>query len=50
MSKETLGDYCHTVWIFGDPYDMWIPMMNPKYLTENNLWDNDRAENTEEKD
>jgi hypothetical protein len=38
-TKETLGEYCQTIWIFGEPHDMWIPMMNPEYLTENDLWD-----------
>jgi len=28
---------------------MWITMMNPAYLTENNLWD-DRATDTKQKD
>ena len=38
MSKETLGDYCHTVWIFGEPYDMWIPMMKTTYgMTEQQI-------------
>ena len=49
MAKETLGEYCQTNWIFGEPHNMWIPMMNPEYLTENNLWDNDRTTNTKQK-
>lgn len=48
MTEKTLGEYCQTIWIFGEPYNMWIPMMNPAYLTENNLWD-DRATYTEQK-
>ena len=39
-TKETLGNYSQTIWIFGKPIYMWIPLMNPQYLTENNLWDN----------
>jgi hypothetical protein len=38
-TKETLGEYCQTIWIFGEPHEMWIPMMNPEYLTENDLWE-----------
>ena len=49
MTEETLGEYCQTIWIFGEPHDMWIPMMNPEYLTENNLWDNDRTTDTKQK-
>ena len=49
-TKETLGESCKIVWIFGEPYPIWIPMMNPKYLTENNLWDNDGTTDTSEKD
>ena len=48
MTEETLGEYSQTNCIFGEPHLMWIPMMNPAYLTENNLWD-DRATDTEEK-
>ena len=47
-TKETLGETLKTIWVFGKPQSMWIPMMNPAYLTENNLW-NDRATDTEEK-
>ena len=49
-TKETLGESCKIVWIFGEPYPIWIPMMNPVYLTENNLWDNDGTTNTSEED
>ena len=45
---KTLGEYKKTIWIFGQPQEIWIPMMNPQYLTENNLWDNDGAADTEE--
>ena len=51
MTKETLGETRKTIWVFGEPHpSMWIPMMNPKYLTENNLWDNDGTTDTSEKD
>jgi hypothetical protein len=46
--KETLGEHSKTIWIFGRPKQTWIPLMNPVYLTINNLW-NDRATDTEEK-
>jgi hypothetical protein len=49
MTKKTLGETRKTIWVFGKPQSMWIPMMNPKYLTENNLWD-DRAGYTKKKD
>lgn len=49
-TKETLGEFSKTIWVFGQPRTMWIPLMNPKYLTENNLWDNDRATDTSEED
>ena len=49
MAKETLGEYCQTNWIFGEPHNMWIPMMNPEYLTENKLWSDDRTTDTKEK-
>ncbi len=45
-TKEILGESKKTIWVFGKPHSMWIPMMNPVYLTENNLWDNDGTENT----
>jgi len=48
MTKETLGEYSKTTWIFGHPIYTWIPMMNPKYLTENNLWDYGRTKDTRE--
>ena len=48
MTKKTLGETRKTIWVFGKPQSMWIPMMNPKYLTENNLWD-DRAGYTKKK-
>ena len=38
-TKETLGETRKTIWVFGKPQSMWIPMMNPVYLTENDLWD-----------
>jgi len=47
-TKKTLGEYYKTIWVFGRPLKSWIPMMNPVYLTENNLWDNDRTEDTRE--
>ena len=50
MTKKTLGEYSKTVWIFREPHLMWIPMMNPHYLTENNLWDNDGTTDTSEED
>jgi|SaaInl47_10m_RNA_FD_contig_51_1716827_length_629_multi_6_in_0_out_0_3 hypothetical protein len=49
-TKETLGETRKTIWVFGKPQSMWIPMMNPKYLTENNLWDNDGTTDTSEED
>ena len=49
-TKETLGESYKTIWVFGQPRTMWIPLMNPKYLTENNLWDNDGTTDTSEKD
>jgi hypothetical protein len=49
MVEETLGETMKTFWIFGKPHVMWIPMMNPQYLTEHNLWD-DRAGYTKKKD
>ena len=49
-TKETLGETRKTIWAFGKPQSMWIPMMNPKYLTENNLWDNDGTTDTSEED
>jgi hypothetical protein len=38
-TKEILGEHSYTQWVYGRPKLMWIPMMNPVYLTENNLWD-----------
>lgn len=49
-TKETLGEFSKTIWVFGKPTTMWIPMMNPKYLTENNLWDNDGTTDTGQED
>ena len=49
-TKEALGESYKTIWVFGQPRTMWIPMMNPVYLTENNLWDNDRTTDTSEED
>ena len=43
-TEETLGEHSQTNWVFGKPIVMWIPLMNPQYLTENDLWD-DRTTN-----
>ena len=49
-TPKTLGEYKKTIRIFGQTRETWIPMMNPKYLTENNLWDNDGAADTGQED
>jgi hypothetical protein len=37
-TKEILGENSQTIWVFGQPMIIWLPLMNPQYLTENNLW------------
>ena len=48
-TEEILGEQLMTNWVFGKPVSMWMPFMNPKFLTENNLWD-DRTTNPSEED
>ena len=31
-TKETLGETRKTIWVFGKPQSMWIPMMNPNLI------------------
>jgi len=38
-TKEILGENSYTQWVNKNLKVWWIPMMNPVYLTENNLWD-----------
>jgi len=38
-TKEILGENSYTQWVNKRLEVLWIPMMNPVYLTENNLWD-----------
>tara|TARA_R110002051_G_C8555507_1_gene473372 strand:+ start:584 stop:733 length:150 start_codon:yes stop_codon:yes gene_type:complete len=40
---ETLGENSYTQWVNKDLKVWWIPMMNPVYLTENDLWDDPLA-------
>ena len=39
-TREILGENSYTQWVNKNLEVWWIPMMNPVYLTENNLWDN----------
>lgn len=39
MVKKTLGMIKKTVYINKIPCDFHLPLMNPEYLTQNNLWD-----------
>ena len=36
-TKEILGETFYTQWVNKDLEVWWIPMMNPVYLTENDL-------------
>ena len=38
-TKEILGENSYTQWVNKNLEVWWIPMMNPVYLTENDLWD-----------
>lgn len=38
-TREILGENSYTQWVNKNLEVWWIPMMNPVYLTENNLWD-----------
>ena len=38
-TEEILGENSYTQWVNKRLEVWWIPMMNPIYLTENNLWD-----------
>ncbi len=38
-TKEILGETSCTQWVNKNLEVWWIPMMNPVYLTENDLWD-----------
>ncbi len=38
-TREILGENSYTQWVNKRLEVLWIPMMNPVYLTENNLWD-----------
>jgi len=38
-TKEILGENSYTQWVNKNLEVWWIPMMNPDYLTENDLWD-----------
>jgi len=42
-TKEILGENSYTQWVNKDLKVWWIPMMNPVYLTENDLWDDPLA-------
>tara|TARA_R110000751_G_scaffold30833_2_gene78568 strand:+ start:43 stop:258 length:216 start_codon:yes stop_codon:yes gene_type:complete len=44
-TSETVGETSYTQWVNRELEVWWIPMMNPVYLTENNLWD-DRTTDT----
>lgn len=48
MEEKTLGMIKKTVHINRVPCDFYLPLMNPKYLSEKNLWDtHDGATDTE---
>ena len=38
-TREFLGETSYTQWVNKNLEVWWIPMMNPVYLTENDLWD-----------
>lgn len=39
MTKMRLGTYKYSVFIDGNIFVYFLPLMNPEYLTEMDLWD-----------
>lgn len=45
MNSKFLGIHKYSVLIYGNIYVYFLPLMNPKYLTEMDLWDIIEPEN-----